>query len=195
MAVMAFTAPAFSIVQLGVQGNYASDTWSNGSKYSGAGFGGFARFTAGIPMLVTLGFGPYVDYASLSGGPSASPNATQVRVGGELAVYLDVVGHAIGFTPYVRFGYGYAGNTANTTYTVTGTTTATANAFYYGTSGHTLFGLSYKVLPLIHLFAEGGIQWSSLTASIPQVLSNAGVSTSDITTSGWRASIGAMVWL
>ncbi|MFO1470815.1 MAG: hypothetical protein U1F27_07265 [Turneriella sp.] len=194
-AITAFSAPAFSIAQIGVNGNYTSDKFSNGTTFSGVGFSGFARFTAGIPLLVTFAFGPYVDYSSLSGGPASSPDAKQLRAGGELVVYLDVVGNVLGLTPYARFGYGYEGNTLKTTYTATGNTVAsTADALYYGTGGHTLFGLTYKVLPLIYLFAEGGIQWSSLTASIPSAAS-AYVSASDLTTSGWRMSLGAMIWL
>ncbi len=193
-AIMTFSAPAFSIAQIGVNGNYTSDKFSNGTTFSGVGFSGFARFTAGIPLLVTFGFGPYVDYSSLSGGPSSSPDVKQLRAGGELAVYLDVVGNVLGLTPYARFGYGYEGNTLKTTYAISGVN-ATSDAFYYGTGGHTLFGLTYKVLPLIYLFAEGGIQWSSLSASLPSELKNAGVSASDLTTSGWRMSLGAMIWL
>jgi hypothetical protein len=193
-AITAFSAPAFSIAQIGVNGNYTSDKFSNGTTFSGVGFSGFARFTAGIPLLVTFGFGPYVDYGSLSGGPASSPDAKQLRAGGELAVYLDVVGNILGLTPYARFGYGYEGNTLKTTYAISGIN-ATSDAFYYGTGGHTLFGLTYKVLPLIYLFAEGGIQWSSLTASLPSELKAAGVSASDLTTSGWRMSLGAMIWL
>ena len=193
-ATMAFSAPAFSIAQIGVNGNYTSDKFSNGTTFSGVGFSGFARFTAGIPLLVTFGFGPYVDYSSLSGGPASSPDAKQLRAGGELAVYLDVVGNVLGLTPYARFGYGYEGNTLKTTYAISGVN-ATSDAFYYGTGGHTLFGLTMKVLPLIYVFAEGGIQWSSLSASLPSELKNAGVSASDLTTSGWRMSLGAMIWL
>lgn len=193
-AITAFSAPAFSIAQIGVNGNYTSDKFSNGTTFSGVGFSGFARFTAGIPLLVTFAFGPYVDYSSLSGGPASSPDAKQLRAGGELALYLDVVGNVLGLTPYARFGYGYEGNTLKTTYSISGVN-ATSDAFYYGTGGHTLFGLTYKVLPLIYIFAEGGIQWSSLTASLPSELKTAGVSASDLTTSGWRMSLGAMIWL
>lgn len=192
---MAFSAPAFSIAQIGVNGNYTSDKFSNGTTFSGVGFSGFARFTAGIPLLVTFGFGPYVDYSSLSGGPSTSPDAKQLRAGGELALYLDVVGNVLGVTPYARFGYGYEGNTLKTSYTAVGNTVAsTADSLYYGTGGHTLFGLTMKVLPLIYVFVEGGIQWSSLSASIPSAAS-AYVSANDLTTSGWRMSLGAMIWL
>ena len=63
-AITTFSAPAFSIAQIGVQGNYTGLTFEQSgtkSKYSGMGFGAFARFTVGLPMLVTFGFGPYVD--------------------------------------------------------------------------------------------------------------------------------------
>lgn len=195
-AVFAFATPAFSIVQLGVQGNYTSDKFSSGTTYSGVGFGSFARFTVGIPLLITFGAGPYLDYGSLSGGPSGSPDTKQLRVGGEVVVYADIIGNVLGVTPYARFGFGYEGNTVKTTYTVSGTAaTATSDALYYGTGGHTLFGLTMKVLPLVYVFAEGGVQWSSLSPSLPSELKNAGVTASDLTTSGWRMSIGAMIWL
>lgn len=183
---MAFSAPAFSIAQIGVQGNYVSDTFSGGTKYSGTGFAGFARFTVGLPMLVTFGIGPYVEYASLSA--TDKPAVSQIRVGGELVAYADIIGNLIGLTPYGRFGWGYTGNSSTITYGgVTGT------SLYYGTGGHTIFGLSYKVLPLVYLFAEGGAQWSSLTASVPDAIKPLGFP--DQTTTGWRASIGAMIWL
>lgn len=188
MAVTAFTAPAFSIAQIGVQGNYVSDTFSNGSSNaSGTGIGGFARFTVGIPMLVTFGFGPYVDYASLT-GPNSS-TMKQLRAGGEIVAYADIIGNLIGLTPYGRFGWGYVGNTNPISIG-----NASGDVVYYGTGGHTLVGLSYKVVPMVYLFAEGGAQWSSLTASVPAALKSVG-SFGDQTTSGWRASIGAMLWI
>ena len=52
-----------------------------------------------------------------------------------------------------------------------------------------------KVVPMVYLFAEGGAQWSSLTASVPDALKSSGLGLSDITTTGWRASIGAMLWI
>jgi hypothetical protein len=193
LAATAFTAPAFSIFQLGVQGNYVNDTFSNSAKFSGVGFGGFARFTVGIPMLITFGVGPYFDYGSYSGGPASSPDAKQIRAGGEIVVYADILGNLIGVTPYARLGFGYSGNTIKTTYTASGVST-TADSFYYGTGGHTIFGLAYKLVPLVYIFAEGGIQWSSLTASIPSAASSY-VSASDLTTTGWRMSLGAMLWI
>jgi hypothetical protein len=194
LTATAFTAPAFSIFQLGVQGNYINDTFSNGTKYSGFGFGGFARFTVGIPKLITFGAGPYFDYGSYSGGTASSPDAKQIRVGGEVVLYADIIGNLIGVIPYTRLGFGYAGNTIKTAYSISGVSTS-ADAFYYGTGGHTIFGLTYNVAPLIYIFAEGGVQWSSLTASIPDTLKAAGFSASDLTTSGWRMSLGAMIWL
>ncbi|AFM10894.1 hypothetical protein [Turneriella parva] len=186
-------APAFSIAQLGVQGNYTSLTFdsstSSGSvsnKYSGVGFGAFARFTAGIPLLITFGAGPFMDYGTIKGGPATAPESTHLRVGGELVVYADVVGNIIGVVPYGRFGYGYEGNSTKTTIG-----TVTTDYLYYGSTGHTLFGLTLKVLPLIYVFAEGGIQWSSLT--VPSEIKALGVS--DVSTTGWRASIGAMLWI
>lgn len=194
LTATAFTAPAFSIFQLGAQGNYVNDTFSNGTKYSGVGFGGFARFTVGIPMLITFGAGPYFDYGSYSGGPSSSPDVKQIRAGGEIVVYADIIGNLIKVTPYARLGFGYEGNTIKTSYTVSGVSTS-ADAFYYGTGGHTIFGLTYKVIPMVYIFAEGGVKWSSLTASIPDALKASGLSASDLTTSGWRLSLGAMLWL
>lgn len=185
------SAPAFSIAQIGVQGNYTNLSFEqsgSSNKYSGTGFGGFARFTVGIPLIITFGAGPYIDYAALTGGPSAAPESKHLRVGGELVVYADVVGNVIGVTPYGRFGYGYEGNTINTT-----VSNVTYSGVYYGGSGHTLFGLTLKVLPLIYVFAEGGLQWSKL--SVPNDLKNIGFPSEDVTTSGWRASLGAMIWL
>ncbi|MBN8221784.1 MAG: hypothetical protein J0L53_12730 [Spirochaetes bacterium] len=188
VAATALSAPAFSIAQIGVQGNYVSDSFSGGTKPSGFGVGGFARFTVGIPMLVTFGFGPYVDYASIS--VSGGNAVTQFRVGGELVAYADIIGNLIGLTPYGRFGWGYSGNSQSVTIA-----SVTANTLYYGTGGHTLFGLSYKVIPMVYLFAEAGAQWSSLTASVPDSLKAYSSSFSDQTTSGWRVSLGAMLWL
>jgi hypothetical protein len=198
-AVSAFTAPAFSIVQVGAQGNYSSISYAQGldtQKYAGMGFGAYARFTAGIPLLVTFAAGPYLDYATLtkSSGSPANGDMKNLRAGGEVAIYLDVLGNVIGVTPYGRIGFGYEGNTVKTTYTVTGTVTATADAFYYGTSGHTIFGLTLKVLPLIYIYAEGGPLWNSLKAQIPAELSST-ISASDVNSTGWRASLGAMIWL
>ncbi|MBV6493283.1 MAG: hypothetical protein LDLANPLL_01299 [Turneriella sp.] len=199
LAMGLFTAPAFSIFQLGVQGNYQSVSYEQGSsnpktKYAGTGFGGFARFTVGLPMLVTFGAGPYFDYASLSGGPSASPSTKHLRAGGELVVYADIIGNLISLTPYVRFGYGYEGNTAKTEYMASGVS-KTDDAVYYGLGGHTIFGLTYKIIPTLYVFAEGGIQWASLKAAIPDTMKNAGVSAADMNSSGWRISLGAMLWL
>jgi hypothetical protein len=196
----AFTAPAFSIIQVGGQGNYSSLSYAQGAdtqKYSGFGFGAFARFTAGIPLLITFGAGPYLDYGTLtkSSGSAANGDMKNLRAGGEVVIYLDVVGNLIGVTPYARFGFGYEGNTVKTTYTVTNTaTTATADAFYYGTSTHMNFGLTMKVFPLVYIFAEGGLITNSLKASIPSELSST-VSASDINSTGWRMSLGAMIWL
>jgi hypothetical protein len=190
-ALTAFSAPAFSIAQIGVQGNYTNLSFEqsgSANKYSGTGFGGFARFTVGIPLLITFGAGPYIDYATLTGGPSTSPESKNLRVGGELVVYADVIGNLIGVTPYGRFGYGYEGNTINTT-----VANVTYSGVYYGGSGHTLFGLTLKVLPLIYVFAEGGPQWSTL--NVPGNLKDAGFTAADVTTTGWRASLGAMIWL
>jgi hypothetical protein len=184
------TAPAFSIAQIGVQGNYINDTFSNGSKESGLGVGGFARFTVGLPMLVTFGFGPYIDYTTLKSDKAGLADSKQVRVGGELVAYLDIVGNLIGLTPYGRFGFGYEGNSRSVTIAST-----TGDVLYYGTGGHTIFGLTMKVVPMVYVFAEGGAQWSSLTASVPDALKTNGLSLSDITTTGWRASIGAMLWI
>lgn len=139
-------------------------------------------------MLVTFGFGPYVDYASIS--VSGGNAITQFRVGGELVAYADIIGNLIGLTPYGRFGWGYSGNSQSVTIA-----SVTANTLYYGTGGHTLFGLSYKVIPMVYLFAEAGAQWSSLTASVPDSLKAYSSSFSDQTTSGWRVSLGAMLWL
>ncbi|MFO1526891.1 MAG: hypothetical protein U1F16_13070 [Turneriella sp.] len=189
-AVFAFATPAFSIVQMGAQGNYISESFSSGTKYSGVGFGAFARFTVGIPMLITFGAGPYVDYGSLSGGPSTSPDAKQLRAGGEVVVYADIIGNVLGVTPYARFGYGYTGHSLKVTYSAAGQSVI-ADGLYYGTGGHTIFGLTMKVLPLVYVFAEGGVQWSSQTTS--SELKSAGLG--DLTTSGWRMSLGAMIWL
>ena len=189
-AVTAFSAPAFSIAQIGVQGNYINDTFSSGSKGTGFGLGGFARFTVGLPMLVTFGFGPYIDYTTLKIDKTGAADQKQVRVGGDLVVYADIIGNLIGLTPYGRFGFGYEGNTSSVT-----AGTLTGDVLYYGTGGHTIFGLTVKVVPLVYVFAEGGAQWSSLTASVPDALKNAGLGFSDITTTGWRASIGAMLWI
>lgn len=198
-ALVVSTAPAFSIVQLGAQGNYSSISYAQGfdtQKYGGVGFGAFARFTAGIPLLVTFAAGPYLDYATLtkSSGSAANGDMKNLRAGGEVAIYLDVLGNVLGVTPYGRLGFGYEGNTVKTTYTVTGTITATADAFYYGTSGHTMFGLTLKLIPLVYLFAEGGPIWNSLKAKLPSELNNV-VSASDINSAGWRASLGAMIWI
>lgn len=197
-ALTAFTAPAFSIIQVGGQGNYSSISYAQGTdtqKYGGFGFGAFARFTAGIPLLVTFAAGPYLDYGTLtkSSGTANNGDLKNLRVGGEVAVYLDVLGNLIGVTPYGRLGFGYEGNTVKTAYQISGVT-ASADAFYYGTSGHTIFGLTMKVLPLIYIFAEGGPIWNSLKAQIPSELAST-VSASDINSTGWRASLGAMIWL
>jgi hypothetical protein len=197
--VMGATAPAFSIIQVGAQGNYSSFSYAQGTdtqKYSGLGFGAFARFTAGLPLLVTFAAGPYLDYGTLTkaSGSAANGDMKNLRVGGEIALYLDVIGNLIGVTPYGRIGFGYEGNTVKTSYLVSGVATATADAFYYGTSGHTIFGVTIKVLPLIYIFAEGGPTWNSLKASIPSELAST-VTASDINSTGWRASLGAMIWL
>lgn len=194
----AFSAPAYSIIQVGGQGNYSSISYAQGTdtqKYSGFGFGAFARFTAGIPLLVTFAAGPYLDYGTLTKGSGTANNGDMknLRVGGEVAVYLDVIGNVIGVTPYGRLGFGYEGNTVKTSYMISGVA-ATADAFYYGTSGHTIFGLTMKVLPLVYIFAEGGPVWNSLKAQIPSELAST-VSASDINSTGWRASLGAMIWL
>ncbi len=203
-AVFSLSTPAFSIVQIGAQGNYSSISYAQSTstgldtqKYSGVSFGGFAHFTAGIPLLITFAVGPYIDYGTLtkSGGSSVNGDMKNMRVGGELALYLDIVGNLIGLTPYARIGFGYEGNTVKTAYTVTGTSvSATADAFYYGTSGHTMFGATIKLFPLVYVFAEGGPVWNSLKASIPSELANT-VSATDIASAGWRASLGAMIWL
>lgn len=189
-ALTAFSAPAFSIAQIGVQGNYINDTFSSGGKGTGFGLGGFARFTVGLPMLVTFGFGPYIDYTTLKSDQAGSTDQKQVRVGGDLVVYADIVESLIGLTPYGRFGFGYEGNTQSVTIGP-----VTGDVVYYGTGGHTVFGLTLKVVPMVYVFAEGGAQWSSLTASVPDALKTSGFSPPDITTSGWRASLGAMLWI
>lgn len=179
IAATALSAPAFSIAQLGVQGNYQNVTYKQATSdsYSGFGFGVVGRFTAGIPLLITFAAGPYMDFGTLT--KTGAGDISQLRVGGEVALYADVVGNLIGLTPYARFGYGYENNSAKNS---TGTTTTS----YSGGGGHTIFGLTLKVVPLIYVFAEGGAQWSSVSAS---------AANSDISTSGWRASLGAMVWL
>lgn len=189
-ALTAFSAPAFSIAQIGVQGNYINDTFSSGTKETGFGVGGFARFTVGLPMLVTFGFGPYIDYTTLKSDKTGLADQKQARIGGELVVYADIIGNLIGLTPYGRFGFGYEGNSRSLT---VGTTTG--DILYYGTGGHTIFGLTMKVVPMVYVFAEGGAQWSSLTASVPDALKTSGLPFGDITTTGWRASIGAMLWI
>jgi len=186
-----FTAPAFSIVQFGANGNYISDKFSSSdSRYSGLGFGGFGRLTVGIPLLVTVAGGGYFDYGTYSGGPSTAPDTKQIRAGVEAALYLDVIGNLISLTPYARFGFGYVGNTAKTT--ILGTA---GDMFYYGTGGHTIFGLTYKLVPMIYLFGEGGVQWSTLTASVPDALKTYSNLFPDITSQGWRASLGVMLWI
>ncbi len=175
----AFTAPAFSVAQLGVQGNYQNVTFkpSSGSLgYSGFGFGAVGRFTAGIPLLITFAAGPYMDFATLTTSTAGNGDISHLRVGGEIAIYADVIGNVTGgFTPYARFGYGYENNS------VKGTTTTTS---YSGSGGHTIVGVSKSLVPLVHVFVEGGAQWSSLSAS-----------GTDLTTSGYRLSLGAMIWL
>jgi hypothetical protein len=180
------TAPAFSIAQIGVQGNYINDTFSSGSKASGVGLGGFARFTVGIPLLITVGGGPYVDYGTLKSDQAGAADVKQLRAGAEVVVYADVIGNLIGLTPYGRFGYGYEGNTQ----AVLG-----YDILYYGGGGHTVFGLTMKVLPMIYVFAEGGAQWSSLKPSVPSQLSAVSSQFNEITAQGWRASLGVMIWI
>lgn len=179
IAATALSAPAFSIAQLGVQGNYQNVTYKTSASsdaYSGFGFGVIGRFTAGIPLLITFAAGPFMDFATLT--KTNAGDISQLRVGAEIALYADVVGNVIGLTPYVRFGYGYENNSAKAT-------TTTVASSYSGSGGHTIFGLTLKVVPLIYVFAEGGAQWSTVSAT----------GGSDISTSGWRASLGAMVWL
>lgn len=190
LLILGATAPAFSIVQFGAQGNYINDTFSNGGKNSGVGFGGFGRLTVGIPLLITVAGGGYFDYGTLTSNTTGGSDAKQLRAGAEAALYLDVIGNLIGLTPYARFGFGYEGNTSTVT-----VGTSSADLLYYGTGGHTLFGLAYKVLPMVYLFGEGGVQWSSLKASVPDVLKTYSSSFNDITAQGWRASIGAMLWI
>ncbi|MCS6972393.1 MAG: hypothetical protein NZL89_05140 [Leptospiraceae bacterium] len=187
-------APVHAIVQLGVQGNYVSDKFSSGSRESGFGFGGYGRFTLGIPLLLTFGAGLYADFATLKSDVAGQNDSRQLRAGGELAVYLDVIGNVIGFIPHARFGFGYVGNTRTVTVS-SGAGQVAGDVVYYGTGGHSIFGLTKQIVPLVYLFAEGGLQWSSLTPAIPTALKNAGLTLSDITTSGWRASLGAMLWI
>jgi hypothetical protein len=80
------TAPAFSIAQIGVQGNYISLTFDSSLlrvptriNTQVLGVGAFARFTVGIPLLITFGFGAHIiDYGTIKGGPStAGPASTQ----------------------------------------------------------------------------------------------------------------------
>ena len=60
------------------------------------------------------------------------------------------MGNLIGLTPYVRLGFGYEGNTVQTTYNVTSTYTATADAFYYGTSPNKFFDYIASGIPVLN---------------------------------------------
>jgi len=189
------TSASYGIVQAGVQMNYNSYLLAGNSqaaRYAGFTYGGFGRITMGIPLVLTFGIGGYVDAGTLA---KDSVDLTLLRAGGELVLYLDLIDKLIGITPYARVGFGYEGYKIPTAYVVTGTTTtASADAVYRGTSTHTLLGINKNLFPAVNIFLEGGLVANSLSAYIPTAL-NGTVTASDITTTGWRVSLGAMLWI
>ena len=189
------TSASYGIVQAGVQMNYNSYLLAGNSqaaRYTGFTYGGFGRITMGIPLIVTFGIGGYVDAGTLA---KDSTELSLLRAGGELVLYLDIVEKIIGITPYARVGFGYEGFKIPTTYAIAGTTTtASADAIYRGTSTHTLIGLNKNLFPAVNIFLEGGLVANNLTAYIPSALSGT-VTAADITTTGWRVSLGAMLWI
>jgi hypothetical protein len=182
-----YTVQASAIVQLGAQGNYNSvSTVQSGAaqNISGFSYGFFAHLTFGIPLVFTVGGGPFADFGTLKSDASGAGDITQLRAGVQGFVMLDFIPI---INPYLKAGVGYEGLSYKTT--LLG---VNYELPYKGTTYHTVVGFAYNLVPLIYAYAEGGYTGATLEATLPTGL---GTGNSEIVTSGWRASVGVMLYL
>lgn len=173
---MAFcSSPVFAIfdaqASLGYSGIDYKDNGSPASigslkdnNFKGMVFGLSGHLNFSIPMVLTIGVGPY-----LTSGPSmsfsgevASSGATytntQFSIGGEVYGKLLVIP---GINPYAKFGYG--ADTLKSTAALSGVSVETK---FSGSGYRLLFGLEIPVAPMIGIFAEGGILGSTYDVTV-----------------------------
>lgn len=187
VSFLVLTFQAGAIVQAGAQGNYSSvSTVQSGTtqNISGPSYGFFAHLTFGIPLVFTVGGGPFVDLGKLKSDGSGSGDIDQMRAGAQAFVMLDFIPV---LSPYIKAGVGY--ESLKYRQSVLG---VSYELPYTGTTYHTVIGAAYKLVPLIYAYGEGGYTGATLDATLPTAL---GTGKSEIVTSGWRFSLGIMLYI
>ncbi len=104
--LLVLPASAFALLDVGVYGGYSFageiETDTDSPKTSGPEFGAFAHYNTGLPLLLTLGVGPFYQKTYLSYDLMNNEyDATRSMVG--LDVYLQVELPNI-IHPYIRGG-------------------------------------------------------------------------------------------
>jgi len=148
--LLVLPASAFALLDVGVYGGYSFageiETDTDSPKTSGPEFGAFAHYNTGLPLLLTLGVGPFYQKTYLSYDLMNNEyDATRSMVG--LDVYLQVELPII-IHPYIRGGIAFkewleldgpGGSSTKSEYFKS----------YYGG-----LGVALKVFPLVSFFGE-----------------------------------------
>lgn len=192
--VLLAISPAHAIFQAGAQAGQTKvtvkDTKDN--DFSGLSYGAFARLTFGIPMVLTIGAGPFAQFGTLAydGDQTGVKDLTMVKAGAEVIGMLDLVPVV---TPYAKLGFAYQGYKQDFDYTVGGQTT-TYSLAYTGTSTEMTIGAAYKIIPLIYAFGEYSLTTGKIDSEVPDAV-KAVFPEKSYDTSGYNVSLGVMLYI
>jgi hypothetical protein len=177
----AFVSPASAILDAQIGIGYANNSLKdNGSTapytipdqtFKGAALNASAHINFSIPLVLSLGVGPYLTYApdmnytyaNISG---LSFSNTQFTIGGELFAKLLIIPAV---SPYAKIGFG-----ADTLKSVASASGVSLDAFKFsGSAFRVLLGLEVPIAGPVAIFGEAGFiagtyDFSSLGISFPQ---------------------------
>lgn len=136
------------------------------NSYKGAAINAAAHLNFSIPLVLSIGVGPYLSYApdmNYSGASASSGvtySNTQTSIGGELVAKLIVIPVV---SPYAKFGFG----AENLKSTISSSGVTADLIKFSGTGYRVLFGLEVPVAGPVALFAEGGFTGATYDVSLP----------------------------
>lgn len=159
--------------QLGMGYNNVSykDNGSTGgalldNSYKGAAINASAHLNFSIPLVLSLGLGPYLaygpdmNYSGATASASVTYSNTQMSIGGEVVAKLIVIPVV---SPYAKFGFG--SENLKSTVSTSGVTADLVK--FSGTGYRVLFGLEVPIAGPLALFAEGGFTGATYDVSLP----------------------------
>lgn len=134
------------------------------NSFKGASMTLAAHLNVSFPLVLSLGVGPYMttgpnmSYSAEVAGIGVTYANSQFTIGGE--VYVKVLAIPA-ISPYAKFGFG-----SDSLKSVASSGGVSVETNFSGTGYRALAGLELPILPLISLFAEGGVTGSSYDVTV-----------------------------